>query len=142
MKVIIIDEKLNKKRVNNFIEWLIYMVGYALILISLAVLFKNTIQIDNSYFGFWGLLAAILIYILNRTIKPIIVWLTLPITALTLGIFYPFINVFILQIVDAILGKHFTINGVFIACFVAILISIMNIIMDKAILSPMLKRGE
>ena len=103
---------MNKKSLQKFIEWLIYMIGYALILISVSVLFKNTIQIDNNYFGFWSLLAAILINILNRTIKPIIVKLTIPITALTLGVFYPFINVFILYIVDFCLGSHFSVNGI------------------------------
>lgn len=126
----------------RFIEWMIYMIGYALILISISVLFKNTIQIDNRYFGFWALIAAIMINILNRTIKPVIVWLTIPITALTLGIFYPFINVFILHIVDFILGSHFSVNGIFMCVIVAILISIMNMIMDELIIKPLLERKK
>lgn len=139
MKVFVI-EKNNK--INKFLEWLIYMIGYSLILISISVLFKNTIQIDNNYFGFWAFLASIIIYILNETIKPIIVWLTIPITALTLGIFYPFINVFILKITDFILGYHFTINGIIMAFLVAILISLMNTIMDKLVLKPMLRKDN
>ena len=139
MKVFVI-EKNNK--INKFLEWLIYMIGYSLILISISVLFKNTIQIDNNYFGFWAFLASIIIYILNKTIKPIIVWLTIPITALTLGIFYPFINVFILKITDFILGSHFTINGIIMAFLVAILISLMNTIMDKLVLKPILGKDN
>ena len=131
---------MNKKSLQKFIEWLIYMIGYALILISVSVLFKNTIQIDNNYFGFWSLLSAILINILNRTIKPIIVKLTIPITALTLGIFYPFINVFILYIVDFCLGSHFSVNGIFMTCLVAILISIMNMILDNVVIKPLLRK--
>lgn len=130
-----------KKKINHFLEWLIYMIGYALILITVSVLFKNTIQIDNSYFGIWGLIAAIVIYILNKTIKPIIVTLTIPITAMTLGIFYPFINLLILKLVDFILGSHFSIQGIFIACFVAILISILNIFMDHLIIKPIIRKG-
>lgn len=139
MKVFVI-EKNNK--INKFLEWLIYMIGYSLILISISVLFKNTIQIDNNYFGIWAFLASIIIYILNKTIKPIIVWLTIPITALTLGIFYPFINVFILKITDFILGSHFTINGIMMAFLVAILISLMNTIMDKLVLKPILRKDN
>ena len=131
---------MNKKSLQKVIEWLIYMIGYALILISVSVLFKNTIQIDNNYFGFWSLLAAILINILNRTIKPIIVKLTIPITALTLGVFYPFINVFILYIVDFCLGSHFSVNGIFMTCLVAILISIMNMILDNVVIKPLLRK--
>jgi len=132
--------KNKKSLLVKFIEWIIYMFGYALILITMSVLFKNTIQIDNNYFGFWALVAAIIINILNRTIKPIIVWLTIPITALTLGIFYPFINVFILHIVDFILGKHFAVNGIFFCVIVALLISIMNMLMDNLIIKPLLER--
>lgn len=139
MKVFVI-EKNNK--INKFLEWLIYMIGYSLILISISVLFKNTIQIDNNYFGFWAFFASIIIYILNKTIKPVIVWLTIPITALTLGIFYPFINVFILKITDFILGSHFTINGIIMAFLVAILISLMNTIMDKLVLKPILGKDN
>ena len=132
----------NNKKINSFIDWLIHMVAYALILITVSILFKKTIYIDNNYFGFWGLLTAIIIYLLNKTVKPIIVWLTLPITGLTLGLFYPFINVFILHITDWFLGSHFDINGIFFAFIVAVLISVMNVLMDIMIIEPILKRGE
>jgi putative membrane protein len=134
--------KSNEKRISNFLEWLIYMVGYSLILVTVSMIFPNTIQIDNSYYGLWALIASVVIYILNKTIKPIIVRFTIPITALTLGIFYPFINVIILKIVDLILGNHFTINGIFIACFAAILISIMNMIMDKLVIKPVIGKEQ
>ena len=133
---------MQKQKLNNFIEWLIHIVAYALILITASIIFKKTIYIDNSLFGLWGLIASIIIYLLNRTIKPIIVWLTLPITGLTLGLFYPFINVFILHITDWFLGNHFEIHGIFFACLVAILISIMNIIMELAVIKPILERGK
>lgn len=130
------------KKISYLIDWLVCMVGYALILISVSVLFSKTIQIDNSYYGLWALIASILIYVLNKTIKPLIVWLTIPITALTLGFFYPFINVFILNIVDYILGSHFTINGIFMSFIVAIMISILNILMDKMVLNPLLGKSN
>lgn len=140
MKLIVI--KNTKARLNRFVDWLIHMVAYALILIAVSIIFKNTMIIDNSYFGFWGLLAAIIIYLLNKTVKPIIVWLTLPITGLTLGLFYPFINVFVLYITDWILGPHFEIHGIFFAFIVALLISLMNVLMDILIIEPILDRGN
>ncbi len=127
-----------KKLCLQFFEWVIYMIGYTLILISISVIFKNTIQIDNRYYGIYALLAEIIIYILNKTIKPLIVWLMIPITALSLGIFYPFINVFILKLVDFIMGSHFTIHGIFMSFLIAILISLMNILMEKLVLKPLL----
>ena len=60
-----------KITINSFIEWLIHIVAYALILISVSILFKKTIYIDNSLFGLWGLIASIIIYLLNKTVKPI-----------------------------------------------------------------------
>lgn len=139
MKLIIVNEN-NKRRLNRLIDWLIYMCGYALVLISVSVIFDKTIYIDNSYFGLWGLIAAIIIYILNKTIKPIIVWLTLPITGLTLGLFYPFINVFILNIVDVILKDHFKIEGIFMSVIIAIIISILNILMENLVIEPILRK--
>lgn len=138
MKTIIIEENHKKRRFNKYIEWFIYMLGYALILITVTVLFPNTIQIDNRFFGIWALIAAIVINILNQTIKPVLIALTLPLTALTLGIFYPFINVIVLYIVDILLGSHFTIGGVLMTCLVALLISTMNMIMDKLVIRPIL----
>lgn len=135
-------KKIDNKKINGFIDWLIHMIAYALILITVSLIFKKTIYIDSSYFGLWGLLAAIIIYLLNKTVKPIIVWLTLPITGLTLGLFYPFINVFVLHITDWFLGSHFEINGIFFAFLVAVLISVMNVLMDIMIIEPILKRGE
>ena len=131
-----------KKKANLFIEWLIHIISYALILGIVSVIFDNTIHIDYSYFGIWGIIASILIYILNKTIKPIIVRLTIPLTALTLGIFYPFINVIILKIVDLVMFSHFDINGILFACLAAILISILNIILDNEIIKPLIRKED
>lgn len=134
--------KISRIKKIRLLENAIYIVGYALILIIMSIIFKNTIQIDNSYLGIWGLLISLVIYILNKTVKPIIVKLTIPITALTLGIFYPFINVFILKIVDFLFINHLTIRGIFIPFIIAILISIMNLLMDELVINPVLKKGR
>ena len=127
---------------KKILEWLIYMIGYALILITASIVFKNVIYIDNSCFGIWGLIAAIIIYILNKTVKPILFWLTLPITGITLGLFYPVLNVIVLNIVDFLLGNHFIIHGFFMSVIVSICISIMNVLMDNLIISPIIERGR
>ena len=89
--------------------------------------------IDNTNYGLWGFLAAILVYLLNKTIKPFLVWLTIPITGLTMGLFYPFINLIILKIVSLILAGHFEIYGIWFALIASVLISVMNIIVDDII---------
>lgn len=134
--------KISKAKELKLLEKAIYIIGYALILIIMSIIFKKTIQIDNSFLGIWGILISLVIYILNKTIKPIIVKLTIPITALTLGVFYPFINVFILKIVDILFLNHLTIKGIFIPFIIAILISIMNILMDELLIKPIIKKGR
>ena len=48
---------------NKYFDWLIRMVLYAVVLILVSIVFDNTVYIDNSYFGFWGLMAVIIIFI-------------------------------------------------------------------------------
>ena len=129
-------------KINKYLDWFIHMVGYTLVLITVSLIFNDTVYIDNSYFGLWGLIAVIIIFILNKTIKPMLVWMTLPLTALTLGLFYPLINILILKITDFILGNHFQIKGTVIVFIVSIVISIMNAIMDNLIIDNLLKRRK
>lgn len=145
-KTIIIEEennKLQRKRLfnNGFIEWLFYMIGYAIVLITTSVFF-DSLEINNAYFGLYALLAAIIIYILNQTIKPVLFYLTLPITALTFGIFYPILNVIVLYITSFILGDNFNINNIFIAFFISIFISILNVFMEGLVIKPMIIRRK
>lgn len=126
-------------KISKYVDWLIRMIGYALVLITVSVVFKNTIYIDNSYFGLWGLVAVIIIFVLNKTIKPLIVWLTLPLTALTLGLFYPIVNILVLKITDFILMEHFDIHGTIMIFIVSIIISIMNTLMDSLIIKNILR---
>ncbi len=149
-KTIIIEEESNPKNKNHFkklinnpiFEWLLYMIGYAIVLITVSVLFKKTFYISNAYYGLYALLAAVIIYILNQTIKPILFYITLPITALTMGLFYPLINVFILYITSFILGDKFQINGFLLPIIIAILISILNLFMEGMIIKPIIHKGK
>ena len=127
---LVIQEK-NKYRINRLIEWILYMIGYTLVFILITSLFK-TIQIKQPFL-FWSSIIVLIIYILNKTIKPLLVTLTIPITGLTLGLFYPCINLFILKLVDWILWKNFEIKNIWIGLLVAILLSITNFIMEEFI---------
>lgn len=127
-------KKVTKKtrKINRLIDWILHMIGYIIVFIVVTSFFKS-IYIDSDHLIIWSSIIVLVIYILNKTVKPILVTLTIPITGLTLGLFYPFINLFILKLVDWILGKHFQLYNFWIALLVSILLSIINLIMDSII---------
>ena len=144
-KRIIIEEENNPKEStfqrivhHPFFEWLLYMVGYTIVLITVSVLFQNHFYINLKHFGVYAFLASVIIYVLNQTIKPILVYVTLPITAITMGLFYPIINVLILYLASFLLGSNFQIHGIILPFLIAILISILNMFMEGMIIKPII----
>lgn len=121
------------------IDWSLHFISYATILVLVATFF-DSFKIDDNHLYLYGILATLIIFILNKTVKPIIFKLTLPITGLTLGLFYPFINVIILKLTEWILGPHFEIEGIWTVFFLAILISVINIIIENIIITPIMRR--
>ena len=134
---LIIKEK-NEKRINKLLDSILYISGYALVLFIVDIIF-NSFDIDNIYYF---ILTVIIIYILNKTVKPLLVRLTLPLTALTFGLFYPFINFFILELVDAILDKHLQIYGFWSTLLISIVISVMNFFVQNLIIDPIIRRCD
>ncbi len=135
---LVIKEK-GKVRLNKLLDWLIYLFFYTLVLILVSSFF-DSMYIDNNHYYFYSFLIVVIVYILNKTIKPILVKLTIPITGITLGLFYPFINLFILKLADWILGKYFNLENFFIALIISVLISISNFLVEGIIIKPILKR--
>ena len=136
MKLIITEKR--EKRLNNILDSILYISGYALVLLIVDVIF-NSFDIDNTFYFF---LTVIIIYALNKTVKPLLVRLTLPLTALTFGLFYPFINFFILEMVDLILGSHLQIYGFWSTLLISIVISVMNFFVQNLIVNPIIRRCD
>lgn len=136
MKVIISEN--NEKRLNKFLDWIIYITGYTLTLFLVDIIF-NAFEVDNLWYYFLG---SIVIYILNKTIKPIVFKLTLPITGLTFGLFYFVVNFLMLEIVDHVLGHHFDIYGIFNGILIAVSISVIHFILEEAVIKPIVRRCE
>ncbi|MBE6147255.1 MAG: phage holin family protein [Firmicutes bacterium] len=132
-------KKITKKNLENLIEWVLQVIGYAIILVLITTTF-DTFYIDDTHLYLYGIAATLIIFVLNKTIKPILFFLTIPITGLTVGIFYPCINLFILKLTDWILGSHFQITNIFIAFLLAILISLMNQLVENVITKPIMRR--
>ena len=142
MKVIVVNDNKTAKgekieyRLNLFLEWLIYMVGYAIVLLIASNLFKS-LYIESFIYGFLG---AIIIFILNKTIKPVLVTISLPIIGISLGLFYFVINVVILFLTDFLLGSHFKMTGILSPFVVSVFISLFNLLLDNIIIKPLIER--
>ncbi len=116
----------NTNKKNQFLDLISVLIVNMLVIILATKIFKN-IYVENVFFTF---LTAFILMILNRTIKPILNIIMLPLNIYTLGISYPLVNVFILKLISLILGKHFILTGWISAFFISIFISIMTILID------------
>lgn len=104
-------------------KWLITAIFFYL----LSALFQG-IQIDGI---FTAIVASAVFGIVNAILKPIIVFLSIPVTFLTLGFFYLVINALML-IVTANVVPGFHIAGFGTAFWAAIVLSFLNsVILDK-----------
>lgn len=83
--------------------------------------------------SFWtALVVAILLGIVNTIIKPILVLLTLPITILTLGLFYFVINAAMVLLVDLFV-PGFSVSGLISALIFSFLVSIVGSILNSLV---------
>jgi len=127
---------------NKVLEWLIYMIGYGIVLLFVSLLF-DSFYINHEYFGLYAFLAAIIIYILNQTVKPIINFFMLPITMISLGLAYPLVNIIILKITSLILGKtNFNISGFIVSFIIVLIISFFNILMEGFVIKPIIGKRD
>ncbi len=76
-----------------------------------------------------SIVSALLLAVVNVVIRPILIFLTFPITILTLELFLLFINGFMLMIVSALIPK-FKIEGCFTAAIASIFISLFTLLFD------------
>ncbi|HEY2419837.1 MAG TPA: phage holin family protein [Neobacillus sp.] len=114
-------------------RWLLSCLINAVLFMALAGYFHESFHITGFFAAFQ---ASILLSILNVLVRPILILFTLPATILTLGLFLFVINAITLEITDAIMGDAFEISGFGMALLVAIIMSIVNLIIQKTILEP------
>ena len=138
MKLVIVDKK-DKARLNKFVEWIIYMVGYTMSFLLISAVF-GSFKIDEEHEIIYSFVAVIIIFLLNKTIKPILFKLTLPITGLTMGLFYFVINMIILKLVDFIMLDKLNFTNTWALFFIAILLAVTNIIIEELVIKPIIRR--
>ena len=102
-----------------------------LVIVALSLIFVTYVMpgfdIDNF---FTALVVAFVLGILNAVVRPVLIFLTLPITIITLGLFIFVINaalfLFVASFVDG-----FNVSGFWTALFGSILVSIVSGIANK-----------
>jgi len=91
-------------------------------ILIISYLFPRVIRVE----GFWAaLVAAFVLGIINAILRPVLVFFTLPVTILTLGLFLLVINGLLLLLVAALV-PGFQVNGFWGAVLGSVLISIVS----------------
>ena len=138
MKLVVV-EKNNNVRFNKILETILYIVGYTFSFFVVSKMF-DTFVLSEKLPILYAFLAVALIYLINKTVKPILVFFTIPITALSLGAFYFVLNTGILKLVDWIMGDKVDFTNIWILFIISIVISIVNLLIDLIIIKPIIKR--
>jgi putative membrane protein len=81
--------------------------------------------VDVTHYGY-ALLVAIVLSIANLIVKPILVFLTIPITIVTLGLFLLVINALIILLVDYLITPGFDVHGFWWALAFSLILSLFN----------------
>lgn len=81
-----------------------------------------------------AILASFVLAIINILVRPILVILTFPITIITLGFFLFVVNALMLQLTHKLVGDGFYIEHFGIALLIALLMSLLNVILNATVL--------
>lgn len=99
---------------------------YSILINSVAVYLTASILRGIHLKNFMSAIGvAILLALVNAFIKPVIVFLTLPLTIVTLGLFILVINALLLMLIDALM-ESFRIESFGWAVIMSVLLSLLN----------------
>lgn len=87
-----------------------------------------------------AVVASLVLTVLNAVVKPILLFFTLPINLLTLGLFTFVINAVTLMLTQSLIGSDFVIDGFGVAILAAIVLSVINLILNKLVKDTLLKK--
>ena len=111
------------------LEYTLTLIINSIVLILASKIFKG-FYIQS--FGY-AIITSLVISLLSSTVKPFLKLIFLPVTVITTGIFYPFINVIILKLASLVMGDAFVVEGWILPFFIALFISFTTLILDKLI---------
>ena len=111
------------------LEYTLTLIINSIVLILASKIFKGFYIQSGGY----AIITSLVISLLGSTVKPFLKLIFLPVTVITTGIFYPFINVIILKLASLIMGDTFVVEGWILPFFIALFISFTTLILDKLI---------
>ena len=118
-------------------RWLVHVLVNSVVLVVVAGYFSSFYLESVAA----AIIASVLLSIINFVVKPILVILTLPVTVVTFGFFLFVINAITLMITASLMGDAFVISGFGMAVLAAIIISLLNVLINNFIVEPMRKKG-
>ncbi|MFM7016530.1 MAG: phage holin family protein [Bacteroidota bacterium] len=108
-------------------KFIVKIMSLALAIFLMATLMPGVSVESMGY----AILVSLVIILLNIYLKPILIFLTLPITVVSFGFFLLVINAAIILIASNLLHKGFKVDGFWVAFLFSILISITNSILER-----------
>ncbi len=131
----------NKGKFNLFLEFLLYSVLYTGAFLAVESIF-DSFELDKDYPVLFAFLAIVVIYVLEKVLKPILVTVFTPITGLTFGLFYFVINAFILKLTDWILLGALDFKDIWVLLLISVILSLLNLLIEKFIIEPIIRRAN
>lgn len=106
------------------------------LLLSAIVVFVLSYLVPGVYVSslIGALMVAVVLSLLNTFLKPILVFLTIPVTLFTLGLFLLVINAIIILICDYFIDE-FKVDGFLTALIFSVLLSISQSVLNKIFVS-------
>jgi len=111
---------------NNIIPFLVHWAITGISLWVASHLFKG-LKFDSTAAL---IVSALLLGLANAIVKPLLIFLTLPLTLLTFGLFLLVINALMVMLVAALV-KGFKVSGFWTALFASIFISLLSILIGS-----------
>jgi putative membrane protein len=116
--------------------WIINVLITTILLLLFANLFE---AVYVAGFGA-AFLASAILSIVHTFVRPVLIFLTLPLTLVSLGLFLFIINGFMLYMTDGFMGSSFEIGSFGLTILLSILLAFLHLVIRKTLAKPLLKR--
>lgn len=129
-----IERKFNKFREKKFIFVVFYIMNFLIKIAStsLAVFLIATLMPGVAVQSLpMAILVSLILVLMNVYVKPILIFLTFPITIVTLGLFLLVINASIILITSYLLKDGFKVDGFWVALLFSIVLSMVTSLIDS-----------